>query len=162
MNLKEAIMEAYKDGLVDEDFVIEKFGLFKKKKDKNKNLIDAEDMPGGQKIMNDLMKYTSNNIELPEYFRQFWLFFHYSESNGKKTASVVFKYKDAKKKDIILSGDKYNALKEHCAVMLLKFRDTLPEDKKFSTATMMYENHSAFLHADERVFGNFTVKGESK
>ena len=47
MNLQEAILEAYKEDLVNADFVVETFNIFKKKKDKYAKLQEVvlEDYP---------------------------------------------------------------------------------------------------------------------
>lgn len=147
MNLQEAIMEAYKEGLVDANFVVEKFNFLKKKK---KNQIFAKDMPGGTELLNKLKSYTNSNITLPKDFESFVVHGGFYAGNGTKFY-VRITYTDADKKTHELSGGKYDNIRKTCGAMMLKHRDSVPDDKKYRMAYFHYYNKdSAFLTADDR------------
>lgn len=157
--LEEAILEEYKDDLVNADFVIEGFSLFKKKK--NKDMIFAEDMPGGMDLLKKLESYTNSNITLPKDFESFAVqggFF------DKKTGKfyVCMKYTDSNKKTHELSGGNYDNIRKQCGAMMLKHRDSVPDDKKYNSAYFHYNNKdSAWLTAEDRCNLVFNVRKDA-
>lgn len=157
--LEEAILEAYKEDLVNADFVIEGFSLFKKKK--NKDMIYAKDMPGGMDLLKKLESYTNSNITLPKDFESFAVqggFF--DKKTGKFDVRIT--YTDSNKKKHELSGDNYDNIRKQCGAMMLKHRDSVPDDKKYNSAYFQYYNkNDPWLTVENRANLVFNVRKDS-
>lgn len=103
MNLQEAIMEAYKDGLVDENFVIEKF-IFLKKKVKDTT-------PENKNDDTVLIRFSENALDiiwrkknLPRDTRHVMLYLNKLKTDDPRIA-IQFTYKN---------GDKESAIDKYC------------------------------------------------
>ena len=133
--LEEAILEAYRENLVNADFVIEGFSLFKKKK--NKDMIYAKDMRPNQTYPIFINKKT-----------------------GKFDVRIT--YTDSNKKKHELSGDNYDNIRKQCGAMMLKHRDSVPDDKKYNSAYFQYYNkNDPWLTAENRANLVFNVRKDA-
>ena len=157
--LEEAILEAYKEDLVNADFVIEAFNHFKKKN--NKDMIFAEDMPGGMDLLHKLESYTNSNIILPKDFESFVVHGGFFDKKSEKFY-VRMEYTDSNKKTHELSGGNYDNIRKQCGAMILKHRDSVPDDKKYYSAYFHYNNKDdPWLTADDRFNLVFKVRKDA-
>ena len=103
MNLQEAILEAYKEGLVDANFVVEKFNFLKKKV--------KDTTPENKNDDKALIRFTENALDiiwrknnLPKDTRNVTLYLSKLKTDDPRIA-IQFTYKN---------GDKESAIDKYC------------------------------------------------
>ena len=103
MNLQEAILEAYKEGLVDANFVVEKFNFLKKKV--------KDTTPENKNDDKALIRFTENALDiiwrknnLPKDTRHVTLYLSKLKTDDPRIA-IQFIYKN---------GDKESAIDKYC------------------------------------------------
>lgn len=115
-------------------------------------------MPGGMDLLNKLKAYTNSNITLPEDFKEFVVQGGFFEKKSEKFY-VRITYTDSNKKTHELSGGNYDNIRKQCGAMMLKHRDSVPDDKKYYSVYFHYYNKdSAWLTAKDRCNLVFNIR----
>ena len=112
-------------------------------------------------LLHKLESYTNSNIILPKDFESFVVHGGFFDKKSGKFY-VRMEYTDSNNKKHELSGDNYDNIRKQCGAMMLKHRDSVPDDKKYNSAYFQYYNkNDPWLTAKNRVNLVFNVRKDA-